>query len=215
VLTIDSREPSKVRRKIANVISKVDGWTIEVETLEVGDYDIDHEIIVERKTMGDYIGSVRDGRIFTQCYDMDAYDASYVVITGSYEDVKYCDYLKSFSVNQWIGSRCSILAKTKAKILQVDNLTQFANTLVSLQEKHSNLDKTLLVERHSKTMNRVDPNLAMYLVVPGIGMSTAMKLTKEYPRFLDFVEAQKDGRVTTRIQTKSKKFLNSIRKMEQ
>lgn len=211
VLVIDTREPAKVRKKIRSIVEKVKGWTVLVETLPVGDYKIDNEIIIERKSFGDFVGSTRDGRLFTQASDMDAYDASYVAVVGNYSETRYHEHLQSFTVAQWIGARCSILAKTKVKVIEVDNITQFASFILVITEKHSNLDKTFLVERHSKTINRVNPNLALYLSVPGIGMATANKLIDKYPKFMDFFGAYQDGSLSISIQTKSKKFLESIR----
>jgi ERCC4-type nuclease len=38
--------------------------------LPIGDYRIDDKIIIERKTIADFLSSVKNGRIFQQAYRM-------------------------------------------------------------------------------------------------------------------------------------------------
>ena len=62
-LKIDFREQ---RSGIIGEIEKLaDGWAFEMSTLPVGDYLIGDKIIVERKTLSDFLNSIKDGRIFT------------------------------------------------------------------------------------------------------------------------------------------------------
>lgn len=46
------------------------GLDIEPVTLEVGDYILTPEICVERKSVSDLIGSLQNGRLYTQCLSM-------------------------------------------------------------------------------------------------------------------------------------------------
>lgn len=67
-LKIDFREQ---RSGIVEELQKLnDQLTIEVYTLQTGDYLIGDKIIVERKTLSDFLTSIKNGRIFQQAYRM-------------------------------------------------------------------------------------------------------------------------------------------------
>jgi DNA excision repair protein ERCC-4 len=212
-LTIDTREPPDVRATISKAVKKLMGnrVVIKEELIEVGDYLWDDEIVVERKEVGDYAKSVFDGRVFTQCADMDQYTKSYVFVEGSFAKLRKSPYFRNFTVNRNLGSQCSILANTAAKILVVENSSQFATALVMIRDKHDNIDKSLFVERHSKTVNRTCPSLSIYLTIPGVGMKTAMKIVETYPKFSSFWEAYLDGTLKANLPTRSKKFLEELK----
>jgi hypothetical protein len=69
-----------------------------------------------------------------------------------------------------------------------------ANTLFILREKHGKGDNIELVERHSKTINRLDPNKALFLSIPGIGPASLSRISKEYDTFYDLLrDVRKDS----------------------
>jgi ERCC4-type nuclease len=138
--------------------------------------------------------SVYDGRVFTQAADMAQYSHGYIVIVGSFKAASYVPYLKSFTTEKRLRSQCSILARTNVKIIQVDDLVQMVNTLFILREKHGKGDNVELVERHSKTINRLDPNKALFLSIPGIGPASLSRIAKEYGTFYELLrDVRKDS----------------------
>lgn len=67
-LKIDFREQ---RSGVVEELRKInDLLTIEVCTLQTGDYLVGDKIIVERKTLSDFLTSIKNGRIFQQAYRM-------------------------------------------------------------------------------------------------------------------------------------------------
>lgn len=67
-LKIDFREQ---RSGIIGEIEKLaDHITYEMVILSTGDYIIGNKIIVERKTLGDFLSSIKSGRIFQQAYQL-------------------------------------------------------------------------------------------------------------------------------------------------
>lgn len=67
-LKIDFREQ---RSGIVDEIRKLaDVLTVEMSNLSVGDYWIGDKIIVERKTLSDFLDSIKSGRIFQQAYNI-------------------------------------------------------------------------------------------------------------------------------------------------
>ena len=65
-LKIDFREQ---RSGVVEEIGKLaDMISFELVTLPVGDYLIEDKIIIERKTLNDFLVSIKNGRIFQQAY---------------------------------------------------------------------------------------------------------------------------------------------------
>jgi len=59
---IDDREPLSVERELL----EKGNLLVQRKRLGVGDYIFDNDLIVERKTVQDFCGSIKDGRLFTQ-----------------------------------------------------------------------------------------------------------------------------------------------------
>ncbi|KAM9305957.1 DNA repair endonuclease XPF [Gastrophryne carolinensis] len=68
-IIVDMRE---FRSELPSLIHRR-GIDIEPVTLEVGDYILTPDICVERKSISDLIGSLNNGRLFTQCVSMCRY----------------------------------------------------------------------------------------------------------------------------------------------
>jgi DNA excision repair protein ERCC-4 len=87
--TIDSREKERIPYA-KNFFNNYYPLAVELET---GDYmfeniDTDECVIFEYKTINDFIGSVRDGRIFEQVKRMnEEFDWSFIVIDGTIDDL--------------------------------------------------------------------------------------------------------------------------------
>ena len=182
MLMIADNEPEKIRNAVMRE-AKRQKVTAEITHLKVGDFVFDGNICVERKTIGDFIRSVYDGRVFTQAADMAQYPHGYIIIVGTFEDIKNVSYLKGFSIEKRLRSQCSILARSTTKILYVDNTRQFVNALFILKEKHGKGSNIELVERHSKTINRLNPNMALFLSIPGIGPASLSRISAKYDTF--------------------------------
>ncbi|KAM4631738.1 DNA repair endonuclease XPF [Discoglossus pictus] len=68
-IIVDMRE---FRSELPSLIHRR-GIDIEPVTLEVGDYILTPDICVERKSVSDLIGSLNNGRLYTQCVSMSRY----------------------------------------------------------------------------------------------------------------------------------------------
>ena len=55
---------------IENILIERYGATVITQDLEIGDYSINDQVIVERKTISDFIQSIIDGRLFRQISEM-------------------------------------------------------------------------------------------------------------------------------------------------
>ena len=84
-IVIDDRERKSGIPKLLQGI----GINAEIRTLPVGDYIVAPETIVERKSIGDLISSVFDGRLFDQCTRLRKhYKNPIIIIEGNIDDIE-------------------------------------------------------------------------------------------------------------------------------
>jgi len=80
-ICIDSNEAS-ARRDIANYF-RLSGFEVEVRRLDVCDYVVSDRCGVERKDVSDFLGSMKDGRLFSQARGMaEVYEKPILILEG-------------------------------------------------------------------------------------------------------------------------------------
>ncbi len=76
-IIIDSREDTKRIIEILGAYQQVD---FEFNQLKHGDYILNNSIIFERKTLHDFVLSIKDGRLFRQAYKTINKNQPYILI---------------------------------------------------------------------------------------------------------------------------------------
>jgi ERCC4-type nuclease len=80
-ICVDSNEASG-RRDILNYL-RLSGVVVEVQKLTVCDYIVSDRVGVERKDVADFLGSMKDGRLFSQAKAMvEAYERPVLILEG-------------------------------------------------------------------------------------------------------------------------------------
>jgi ERCC4-type nuclease len=192
MLIVDSNEYSKLGNKIDIIFKDID---YEVRSLKVGDYLWDDlNICIERKTVMDYISSLQSGHLFSQLKDMQVYSERYLFISGDYQTYNKMCVLKKrpvkFTVDQRIGSLCSIAGHYGVRIIPFDNEKQLLKGVFILHDKVGKAgDIGAEIER---TTHHKNPTIRNYLSLPGMGLKKAEKLAEIYPNFIDFYSDVKE-----------------------
>jgi ERCC4-type nuclease len=80
-ICVDSNEASS-RKDIVNYF-RLSGFDVEVRRLDVCDYVVSDRCGVERKDVSDFLGSMKDSRLFSQAKDMaEAYEKPVLILEG-------------------------------------------------------------------------------------------------------------------------------------
>jgi len=80
-ICVDSNEASS-RRDIVNYF-RLSGFDVEVRRLDVCDYVVSDRCGVERKDVSDFLGSMKDGRLFSQAGNMaEVYEKPILILEG-------------------------------------------------------------------------------------------------------------------------------------
>ena len=86
---IDSNEASK-QHTIVNYL-KFNGFDVMIKPLDVCDYVVSDRVGVERKNASDFIGSMKDGRLFNQARDMmEIYEKPIIILEGQMKKALKC-----------------------------------------------------------------------------------------------------------------------------
>lgn len=172
MIIVDSRESEKVR-------ALLDGFGVkyEIRELLIGDYSVG-DIIIERKAIADFYGSVYSGRVYRQVNDMcENYEKALLVISGT--PAQYFIHRgKADKFKVFFGALASLAVKFRVGIVQVFNDYQFVLLLMALEMEGGkgvmDLDRVLYRSEGG------DVYLGMLSQVPGVGLKKARAILGRY-----------------------------------
>jgi ERCC4-type nuclease len=221
MLIIDSREEQLISK--LGLCSDMYDKTVSVEQLDVGDIHIIDEktklpvIIIERKSILDYIASINDARNNEQVLRLENYVVGdyhpkiiYIVEgTKKYLMNKEKKALATSLLNKTVQHNCHIVftksvMDTAEKVIKID---------LSYHEKETKLDKNLPlyanVIKVKKNENITEDvcYIKMLCCIPGVGKKTAGKIASVCPTLSSLDYDKLKGVVSELVITKLNKFI--------
>lgn len=151
-LYIDTREPKKMQKN-----AKKAGFSaVEYQKLDVGDYIIQEKgIVVERKTMSDFVSSFRSGSLQKQLLQMEEnYEHNYLLLIGDIVDIFRNNNI-TLTVNQYCGMMASLHIRYDVEIAQFQNELRGLKFLESVARKTDD-GKEISLEDTELLKNKVD-----------------------------------------------------------
>lgn len=184
-VVIDSREPPEVTAAVESH-EEVADWNID--HLPAGDLLIEGVVLVERKDVSDYTGSLTEGRLDEQVAKMKQVDVNqrFILIEGDMGDF---DKLTHSQLNPAAarGSIASVMSRHGIPIVPCGNLATLVDLSIRLARK--------CVEEPSQThfANVESPDAPtaqkIYAQIDGIGGQTAKVLHQHYPSVNEILRA--------------------------
>lgn len=166
------------------------GCEIEFKTLHIGDYIVKN-ILIERKTISDFINSMINKRLIKQMQNMHQMQNKLLIIEGIDEQEIYSPE-SGVNENAIRGFILSITLKYKIPIILTKDYIDTAKFLIILAKKREKIDETGI---NAKKKAR-DINEQMQYILegfPGIGPKSAKNLLKELKTIKNIINAdQKD-----------------------
>jgi ERCC4-type nuclease len=202
-ITVDSREPPKIIKQARKHFDNV-----EIETLPCSDFCYGR-VGIERKTIQDFAGSIRDGRVFTQAESMvQSFDRPFIIIVGSHKRLYNNPRYKWFTANVYRGALASLRGRTGINCYTVANHTKFFEEVKLLFEKGNKESREL------NEIKRVSPHSDDYYInavgaLPGIGLKKAEAILKSFQMKELFNATEKDLQTVKGI---GKTHANTIKK---
>lgn len=149
-----------------------------VETLPIGDY-VFGNVCIERKSMPDFVSSVRSGHLQKQLIQMgENFKFNYLLLIGSYKELGESQYINNWTTNHHYGMIARINASYVPKIVQVENNSQAALIIPKLIEKtlDGKIPSIVDTELMKSRMTTDDIKLKMICSLPNIGIDRGRKL---------------------------------------
>jgi len=170
IIHMDVREPEGIAERLRAL-----GARLSVERLDVGDYVLSKDVVVERKELGDFVKSVMDGRLFEQAVKMkEAYPIPILVIQG-----RRSSY--GISRGSFFGAISSLLADFQIPIFTASNEDEVASLLYYLASREQREKKKEVRVREGLKPKGL-PELQRYVIagIPGIDFVLADRLLKRF-----------------------------------
>jgi len=171
---------------------KEQGFEIEFKDLKVGDYIV-RDIVIERKTVSDFISSMINKRLSNQIEELKQYKNPLLIIEGIDEQELYTEeYFKEktgMHPNSIRGFLVSILLVHKIPIIFTKNAEDTAK-FISVILKRKPKEVSLNVSK--RNLNKKERLQFILESFPGIGPKTAKKLLKKFKTLRNIFNAQID-----------------------
>jgi ERCC4-related helicase len=161
-------------RELAQFVDKLRyrGALVEVKQLDIGDFVASNDIVIERKTIDDFVKSVYDGRLFRQLANMsDKYPRPILVIQGERKD------LSGIGESAFYGAVASIISDFKVPIFFAPSERDVIEVIyhIARREQLEKKKETKLREGR-KPMTLADTQRYIVAGVPGVSSVLADRL---------------------------------------
>ena len=164
------------------------GMDVEFKELKVADYLV-KGVAIERKTISDFISSVKNKRLQNQLEELQQYPEKLLIIEGAEEHELYSDNPEDkmgMHPNAIRGLLLSIMLKHKIPVIFTKNAEDTAKFIAVLAKKQES-ETSLNVSK--KTLSKKQRLQFILESFPNIGPKTAKKLLHEYKTLSEIFNA--------------------------
>jgi ERCC4-type nuclease len=189
-VVIDVHEPPEITGAVSN---HPDVESFRIDALPAADLEIEG-VGFERKDIGDYVKSMKDGRLDRnnpdgQPYKLgERYDHAYILFDGDFSETD-SPFKSDMDGEALRGHMASLTAREDSgvhAVIPVSNPALLADMAVRLARKHIEESDDKFIPQPVEDPD-VDTTLQMYCCINGVGPTTAEKLKDDFPTMQDFV----------------------------
>ncbi len=182
----DSRETaSSVCRKLSEMHAN-----LSLEKNPVGDYIISERCGIERKSIDDFINSIKDGRLFNELHRLKAqFSIPVLILEGNINSII------TISRKAVLGTLTSILLNMQIFIYQTSSEGETAEIIFALAKKEQLKKNRKVFSIQFKKISENIPQQLEYIIsgIPGINISRAQELLKEFHTLKNLLNAEEDA----------------------
>lgn len=206
-ICIDSNEASS-RRDIVNYMMW-NGVEVDIRKLDICDYVVSDRVGVERKDVSDFIGSMKDGRLFSQARDMAAvYERPVVILEGQLSRAFKRSAMKPASV---YGALSSLALDYGVNIIPTDSPESTAVLLHRLAyREQAKEERTIQLRRVNRSLPLHEQQVFLLSGLPHIGTTLAQELLTAYETPYRVIEEFANAEVRVSKSGKTKRLLGPL-----
>ena len=171
-IIVDDRERNA---KLLDLLNEK--FDVQRERLEVGDFIVSDRIVVERKTLEDFLASLLDKRIFEQIQKMKAAFQKPIIIVEGSLNIEDLFYLRNIHPNAIRGLLLTIMVDEGIPIIFTKNEEETVNLLEILARREQINEKRMPQIKVVKKIRTIsDAQEALVASIPGINKQLAVNL---------------------------------------
>ena len=161
---------------------------LDLESLPIGDYLLSDDVVVEFKTVPDFVDSILDKRLLSQARDLKQYKKPLIIIQGT-EDI-YSQ--RRITPNAIRGIIAALTINYDIPIITTKNPKDTADFLKVIARREQLLKKKDYQQHASKPLS--DKQVQEYIVssMPGIGAGLAKPLLEKFGSIKNIVNASEE-----------------------
>ncbi len=158
-------------------LSKLD-VRVYYSRLAVGDYVVNPEIAAERKSIGDFVSSVYDGRLFAQASSLaSSYRKPYIIVEGDVS--KISGMVKNLA--SYYGAIASVTLAYDLRLMHTANADETAQAIAALvRNSRAKPIPPGLLQAPPKSKDEAQQQLYFVSSLPGVGTKTAKRMLGRY-----------------------------------
>ena len=171
-IVIDDRER---KSGIPELIKKI-GINVEIKTLQVGDYIVSPETVVERKSIQDFMSSIFDGRLFDQCNRLkENFQFPIILLEGNVDEIE------DITENPFVfyGAMSTIAIDFKIPIIPTPSASDTAKLLIAMCSRKESTNGHYL-KKIKKSTDIEKQQLSVLSSLPGVGEKTAVRMLEKF-----------------------------------
>ncbi len=177
-IRVDDREQ---RGKLLSILQQAPNAEVTIERLSVGDYEVDGQLIIERKTLLDLAASLKEGRLFAQLYRLlQAEIPCALLLEGSSDDLARSG-MRREAIQ---GALVQITLFMQIPVLRALDATESASLLLMIARHLHTLSARKPVGpkryRASRITRKEKQQLYLLQGLPGIGLTRARLLLEKF-----------------------------------
>jgi len=173
-LVMDDRE---CRGAMLKALTECGAFELETRRLEIGDYLLDGALLVERKTLPDFVASIQDGRIFRQALRLaEAELQAALLLEGTSRDLSGCG-MRWEAIQ---GALITVALFIGLPILRSRHPADSARTLLYAARQHRTVSSGALVRRGRRPKGKKALQNHILQGLPGIGPERAKRLLEHF-----------------------------------
>ena len=210
-ICIDSNEASG-RRDIVNYL-RLQGFTVDVKKLDVCDYVVSDRCGVERKDSSDFLGSMKDGRLFKQAEAMvEVYEKPILVLEGQMSKALRRSRMKPSSI---YGALSSLALDYGLSVIPTED-TESTGILLHRLAYREQAKEERVIQLRSVNRNMPPHQQQVFLLsgLPQIGTSLAEELLAAFDTPYQIITEFAKAEVKVSKSGKTKRLTGSLKEVK-
>ncbi len=175
------------REKGSNVLKEIidKDVTLQLEKLSIGDFLLSSKVVVEYKTVQDFVDSIIDGRLLSQLKELNKYEKPVIIIEGT-EDMYSA---RKIHPNAIRGMLVTITVSYGIPLIQTRTHKETAEILMMIAKKEQSDEKSDITHHFAKPLSLKEQQEYFISALPNIGMGGARPLLKHFKSVKSIVNA--------------------------